>query len=376
MLEPKPRDRLLNALRGSGGPGAAVIPYPSIFLRDHWEEVTDQPWWHEHYGTFAQRTAALEAMARTTGSDWIHVGECPSADWRERHEVVVRDGDMFLRESGTGEMQALSRPPVSGRQYQSSLVPSRVRSIEDVARCIPVTPSAERDAAGRLDFIRHVKAHLGDRFCVVAAVPGPLWVTHGLFGFTAMMTNLIEKPELVETAVRRIADEQIQRVGAYARAGVDCVWIEDCMTSADLISREHFQRFHAPRVKEIVARITAAGMNSVYYFCGDPWDRLEDILGTGADAVSFEESKKGFQIDIEDLVGAVGGRAVVLGNLDAVGILEAGSPGDLRREVARQLAAGRRNGSFIASLGSPVTPATPVERVRQFTDWVRELSIA
>ncbi|MHC4884357.1 MAG: hypothetical protein ACYTGH_04655 [Planctomycetota bacterium] len=44
----------------------------------------------------------------------------------------------------------------------------------------------------------------------------------------------------------------------------------------------------------------------------------------------------------------------------------------LETEVARQLAAGRRNrGRFIMSTGSPVTPDTPVARVQQYADLVR-----
>jgi uroporphyrinogen-III decarboxylase len=73
----------------------------------------------------------------------------------------------------------------------------------------------------------------------------------------------------------------------------------------------------------------------------------------------------------------VGGRCAVLGNLDAMELLEHGSEGALRAEIARQIAAGRRNGSrFVMSIGSPVTPDTPVERVRLYCDLVHELGRA
>ena len=98
------------------------------------------------------------------------------------------------------------------------------------------------------------------------------------------------------------------------------------------------------------------------------------ILSLGADALSLEESKKNFAIDIEDVVERVQGRCTVLGNLDAVDVLQNGSEEELQAEIARQIAAGRRNGSrFIMSLGSPVTPGTPVERVRSYCDLVHEL---
>ena len=71
------------------------------------------------------------------------------------------------------------------------------------------------------------------------------------------------------------------------------------------------------------------------------------------------------------------GRCAVFGNLDAVGVLQDGTDAALRAEVARQLEAGRRaEGRFVMSLGSPVTPGTPVARVRQYCDLVRELDAA
>jgi uroporphyrinogen-III decarboxylase len=67
----------------------------------------------------------------------------------------------------------------------------------------------------------------------------------------------------------------------------------------------------------------------------------------------------------------------VLGNLDSIGVLENGSEAGLRAEIGRQLRAGRRNGSrFILSTGSPVTPRTPVSRVRRYCEMARELGKA
>ena len=114
-------------------------------------------------------------------------------------------------------------------------------------------------------------------------------------------------------------------------------------------------------------------MHAIYYYCGNPWDRMAHLLSVGADALSLEEGKKGFQIDVEDVVKAAGGRCVVFGNVDAIGLIEHGSDEELRHEIRRQIAAGRRNGSrFVLSIGSPVTPRTPVARVRRYCDLAHE----
>jgi Fic family protein len=50
-----------------------------------------------------------------------------------------------------------------------------------------------------------------------------------------------------------------------------------------------------------------------------------------------EESKKGFAIDIEEVAERVDGRMALLGNVDAIGLMEHGSDEELRAEIARQL---------------------------------------
>ena len=65
---------------------------------------------------------------------------------------------------------------------------------------------------------------------------------------------------------------------------------------------------------------------------------------------------------------------MVLGNLDAINLLPKATEGELAAEITRQVAAGRRNGSrFIMSIGSPVTPGTPVSRVRRYCDLTHEI---
>jgi uroporphyrinogen-III decarboxylase len=64
----------------------------------------------------------------------------------------------------------------------------------------------------------------------------------------------------------------------------------------------------------------------------------------------------------------------LLGNLDAIHLLPEASEAELRREIERQIKAGRQNGGrFVMSIGSPVTPGTPPRRVRQYADLVHAL---
>jgi uroporphyrinogen-III decarboxylase len=188
-----------------------------------------------------------------------------------------------------------------------------------------------------------------------------------------MMTMIATSPDLVRYACDRLLAQSIQTVCMAAWMGAAGLWIEDCLT--DMIGPDSFTELNVPYVRRLVEEIRAAGMKSIHYFCGNPGGKWEALLSTGVDALALEESKKGFVIDIDEVVERVNGHCAVLGNLDAIGMLQNGMEDDLRAEIARQIKAGRRNGSrFIMSIGSPVTPGTPVERVRLYCDLVQELS--
>ncbi|MGC8805696.1 MAG: uroporphyrinogen decarboxylase family protein, partial [Candidatus Ratteibacteria bacterium] len=162
------------------------------------------------------------------------------------------------------------------------------------------------------------------------------------------------------------------RVQHYISCGAELIWIEECMT--DMISPSAFERFNLPYLKKLIDAIRVAGGKSIYYYCGNPWDRMDKILQAGADAIAFEEGKKNFQIDIEKVVDVVDGRCTVFGNLDAINLLPHAEERQLKQEIKRQLKAGVKNKrKFVMSLGSPVTPETSVERVRLYCDLSRKI---
>jgi uroporphyrinogen-III decarboxylase len=188
-----------------------------------------------------------------------------------------------------------------------------------------------------------------------------------------MMEMVAQRPELVRYACDRYLSYCLRRVQQSACLGAAGIWIEDCMT--DMISPAAFAELNLPCLRAIVNAIRSLGMHSIHYYCGDPQDRMDLLLSTGADALALEESKKGFRIDIADVAEFVQGRCALFGNLDAIHLLPDANEADLRDEITRQVAAGRRNKNrFVISLGSPVTPGTTANRVREYCQWAREIS--
>ena len=279
----------------------------------------------------------------------------------------------------TGREERLSQPRIGGWPESDAVAshhPFHLADTEQEIDClIPLSPDFDPDRAtaeGQQDLANRLLEEFGRELYPIRHVSAPLLATYELWGFEGMMTMIAERPGLVVHASRRLLEQRRQTIRRAVFLGAEALWIEDCLT--DLISPKAFASLHLPFLQQLVEATRDAGLKSIHYFCGDPSGKWDYLLSAGADALALEESKKGFVIDIEEAVARVAGRCTVLGNLDALGVLQEGTPEQLRAEIARQIAAGRRNGSrFIMSLGSPVTPDTPVERVRLYCDLVHEL---
>ncbi len=372
------RERIEAAFAGGGaGVGTgAVIPYEGIYIRDRWDEITCYPWWYQLAPDVERQLQWRTDYIERTGLDWVALPHGHSREARERLAIEERADGVFRVDHHTGEQELLERPPVGGSHLavgEGVELEHLPETTEEVDALIPIPPETDpqelvRD--GRADLAKALLQGPARDLYPICHVASPLWsCAWPTFGFEGMMTLVATRPDLIEHACRRLLTLALRHVREARALGARGIWIEECMT--DMVSPRAFAALNLPYVRALVDEIRRLGMHSIYYYCGDPAGKWETLLAAGADALSLEESKKGFEIDIEEVVERVQGRCVVLGNLDAVGMLEQGSEQELRAEVERQLAAGRRNrGRFVASLGSPATPGTPVGRVRLYAELV------
>jgi len=379
MKQMNGRDKILAAFSPEGTPEIpAVICYEDIFIRDHWTQLSNRPWWVRVTPDIETQSAWRREVEEAIGQDWFLLPE--GASYAERaHVTLVAQGSQVYRfNRHTGETQRLASPQVSGWSGRevASVHPAQLPQTPEEVDAWLIDPHTGDYglADGRGDLAQHILGDWGAARFPLGYVAGPLWTCYYMWGFEGMMTHLIDKPALVHYAAQRFAEYSIGQVRAAARLGALGVWIEDCMM--DMISPQHYRTFNLPYLRQITDELHAVGMVGIHYFCGNPAGKWDLLIDTGADALALEESKKGFTIDIADVAERVNGRMVVLGNLDSVGILEQADDDTLRAEIARQIAAGRRNRSrFIMSLGSPVTPDTPLARVRHYCDLTHQLGV-
>jgi hypothetical protein len=371
------KDNIRAALSHEGAPSIpTVICYEGIYTRDHWQQLTNHPWWYRFSPDLTQQMDWRRDAVAATGQDWLHMPRFYPLAQRESLAIEERSDGVYRVNRRSGAAARLTEPTTSGwtafggvesvhRQRLATTCDEIDALVGEAGPARPLVETGETDLAAQL------RSEFPDLY-PMCHVQSPLWCLYDLWGFEGMMEMLGERPNLARYATQRYLELVLQDVQQAKALGAEGVWVEECLT--DMISPAMFAELNVPLLSEVCAAIRSAGMSAIYYYCGNPNDRLDLLLSAGADALALEESKKGFTIDIAEIAERVEGRCALLGNLDAIHLLEHGTEANLRAEIARQIAAGRRNGSrFIMSIGSPVTPGTPVERVRLYCALVHEL---
>ncbi|HBN83420.1 MAG TPA: hypothetical protein DDZ89_06205 [Clostridiales bacterium] len=374
------KDKMLAALSKEGTPEIpAVICYEGIFIRDHWDELSSYPWWYQFETDIDKQISWRHEVMERIDQDWTSLPTFYSNEEQSQTRIELCNDEVYLVNSITSTNRKLTKPHKSGWNPNGgvqSLKPKNIiQTKDDIDQLIyPVDLTyPERFAKeGRNSLSKLLLKNSGSSLFPIVHISSPLWYCYQIWGFEGMMLALADHLELIRYACEKFLEQRFVDIKIAKALGAQGIWVEECFT--DMISPEHFKEINVPLITQMTEAIRAEGMSSIYYYCGNPADRLDLILSCQADAISLEESKKGFHIDIDDVVDYVSGRCTVLGNLDTYDVLEKGTPEQLEHEVKRQIKAGKRNhGRFIMSLGSPVTPDTSVSRVRLYCDMVHEL---
>ncbi len=357
-----------------------AICYEDCFIRDHWKELTSYPWWYQMSPELDLQMKWRREVIRKIGQDFLELPLFYTYEERKNLFLEERDNDIFMFDKRTGSMEKVSEPKIGGwtknSGVQSVYVEKAPENIEDIDKIINLPPlfdAKKIKSSGKADLAKELLKEFGEELYPIYYVRSPLYSCYYLWGFEEMMIKIAMNPELIEYACKKFLEVSMYNVQIAVALGAKGIWIEDCFS--DLISGKDYEKLNLPFTLKQIEYIKKLNLKSIYNFMGNPKGKLEYIISSGADAVALEEGKKNFDINIEDIVKKVNGKCTVLGNVDSLKIIPNGSREELKKEVLRQIAAGKNNKNrFIMCSGSPITPATSIERLHLFRDLSTKLT--
>ncbi len=359
-----PKERMIHALTGQKPDRLpAAQAYLCLFLADfervfYVEQYRQRLRGRSRYSVDHDEDVLFRAQAiyQSYGifkvrPDWIEVYGGVGRNWAEQTDVVEEDGVLFFEDWSTGE-----RTPMLDKK--SSLTdlwdnPAQIRDKSDVDAQLPVLTAEELLASGEFDLMRQVVADYGDRYFITTILDTPFSDAYDLLGFQGLMVIQHDQPDLFHYLLERKLAQSKEVVAACAACGIHGVYAEEVFTGADLISPRSYDQFVYRYNLPYFRHMRSLGLLPIHYVCGNSIPRLERMVEYDIAAVAVEESKKGFQIEIEEVVDRVAGRVTVLGNIDAVRFGLHATADEMAAEVRRQAAIGARANGFIVSTGSP-----------------------
>lgn len=353
--------------------------YNFLYQLDHFSELTGWPAWRMSEWLAMAPEAHVELYARMQAAAPFELLQpqhsAASGAWRARQEFVEKDGRPFRHDRETDEWVPLDQAAVSGHASDYHANEERwVFSKADVDARVTVTPAAQQIADGANDYLDAVVKRFGrEAFILSGGVIGTIYSCHWHVGLTNLFSLLLEEPELIEYLCEKILAQNLEAIRRFAAAGGDAIYIDDATATSDMISPALYERFSLPYLKAMVAEIHRLKHKAILIYFGGIMDRLELIADSGADGLLPEASMKNFVNDTAEIAPRIGDRMTLFSNIDPVAVLQNGTDADLEIEIRRQVAAGQRARGFILSTASPITPSTPLARVRKFLELGRQI---
>ena len=222
-------------------------------------------------------------------------------------------------------------------------------------------------ASGKYDVLAEVQRRTGGLHTPYAGGTSPFQNSCYELGFEGLMESMILEPELVHEATAKYLPKPSPGQEAQKRAGIGVIYLFQMFGGGDLFGSKQFEQFVAPVVKIALDFYHERGFWVVYYPMGNATPHLEPMKDLDWDALSLEESRRDYTIDMKHVREVMGPDRVLFGNV-AADMIEHGSDADLIGEARYQITHAAEHGNFILSCGTPVAPGVRADRMKFFCE--------
>lgn len=348
-----------------------AVPYLFLYQYDHWHELTgEQPWevkaWlhaapEEHVKRYREFS---ELVPFDICQPWTACGR----EERECIEYEQRSDGYFEHDTRSDTWKRIDDNFTFASEMQNEK--RFVYDRKDIGERVKAATAAELLARGVADYKIAAAEAMADKFILSGGVVGTFYACVAHVGMMNLLTMVREEPALLRSLSERLLEQNVELIRCWAAAGGDAIYIDDALSTCDMIRVKDYEEFCLPGMREMVREIRRLGKKAILIYFGGIADRVEQICSLGADALMMETSMKNYRNDLSEIAEKVKGRMALFGNLDPIGLIEKGTDEGVREKIAEQAQIGRaRCKGFITSTGSPITPDTPLSRVQDLAEW-------
>ncbi|MCE9615393.1 MAG: hypothetical protein K8T26_14070 [Lentisphaerae bacterium] len=191
-----------------------------------------------------------------------------------------------------------------------------------------------------------------------------------IFGWDMLLTAAGTDPAGFGEVVNRYATWIQQYYNACATCESAVIYCHDDMvwTEGPFIHPDWYRRYIFPNLKKLWAPLRAAGKKIVFVCDGNYTPFVDDIAACGNHGFWFEVFT-----DLKRVTERYGRTHFIIGNGDCR-VLTFGTKPEIRAEVERCMAAGKRCPGYIMCISGHIPPNVPVENALYYNEVYNELA--
>ncbi len=274
-------------------------------------------------------------------------------------DIIALMPDLFMEVEAMGA--EIEFPEDDVPRLRSYLLhdPSRLDSLN-----VPDPYSAGR-MPGYLEACRKVKEAVSES-AVGGVICGPWTIASNLRGAENLIVDTVTDPAFVHELMRFAVEVSVRFGEALKQSGVG-LSLSEAPASVSLISPKIYREFVLPYHQEVVSRLREKRVSVTLHICGLIDPIMEDIVKTGAIAISMDEPSS-----LEKMLTVCEGKMVVIGNV-STSVFVAGTREDIEKEVRRCISAARSHYNYILATGCEISPRGELSKVRAFCEIASQL---
>ena len=172
--------------------------------------------------------------------------------------------------------------------------------------------------------------------------------------------KLFDAPDEIDTMAKQTLQAGIEDMKKFRDAGADAVFnaADIADNSGMFFNPEQTERFILPYLREWAAKAKAMGLYSILHTDGNIMACLEDIAGSGINALQAIDPVAG--MDMRKVKDIVDGRLCLCGNIDC-GLLLTGTSDDIYASSRELLVNCKQGGGLVLGASNACQAEMPVE---------------
>lgn len=240
----------------------------------------------------------------------------------------------------------------------------------DELKAYPYPDFAHADGSHQAEQVRKIKERdliaLGDMQMTIWECA---WYMRSM---EELFCDMMEENEMAEFLFDKVTELSMIRAKAYARAGVDVLFLGDDigMQHTIMMSEELYCEWIQPRLKKIISEVKKINPEIIvfYHSCGFIEPMIPHLIDAGVDVLNPIQSEC---MDFEEIFRKYGDKLSFHGTIGTQTVMPHGTPGEVKRAVWENLdIAGEQGGLFVAPTHM-LEPEVPLENILAYVEACR-----